>query len=78
MSLRPVPLARSDVCMAWQADGCGFDPHARHILSWRFGHEKKKYDHSLPLLIQEGPQWSVTGERMRTIKSTGKLPRRLA
>ena len=29
-------------------DGRGFGPHARHILSWRFGHEKKKKRYSLP------------------------------
>ena len=37
----------SSVGCAWQADGCGFDRHARHILSWRFGHEKKNVDYSL-------------------------------
>ena len=47
MSLRPGALARSDARTSWQADGCGFGPHARHILSWRFGHEKKIYDQSL-------------------------------
>ena len=31
------------------ADGLGSDPHIRqNILSWRFGHEKKIYGHSLP------------------------------
>ena len=30
-----------------RVDGRGFGPHARHILSWRFGHEKK-LRYSLP------------------------------
>ena len=53
-------------------DGRGFGPHARHILSWRFGHEKKntifspfKKD-SCQLLAKE------------YVLSTCKLPRRLA
>ena len=25
---------------AWQASGLKFDPHVRHILSWKLGHEK--------------------------------------
>ena len=25
---------------AWHANGSEFDPHVRHILSWRHGHEK--------------------------------------
>ena len=25
---------------AWHASGPEFDPHVRHILSWRLGHEK--------------------------------------
>ena len=65
-------LARSDAHTAWQADGCGFDLHARHTLYWRFGHEKNSTTIlSLPL-IQEG-QLSVTDERCAL--STGKLPR---
>ena len=65
MSLRSDALARSDARTAWKAVGRGFDPHARHILSWRFGHEKNSVTIlSLPL-IQEG-QLSVTGERMCT------------
>ena len=31
---------------AWHASGPEFDPHVRHILSWRLGHEKKFYGHS--------------------------------
>ena len=31
---------------AWHANGPEFDPHVRHILSWRRGHEKKFYGHS--------------------------------
>ena len=41
------------------------DPHARHILSWKFGHEKiSTFIIPLPL-IQEG-HLSVIGERMCT------------
>ena len=65
ISLRPGMLARSDALMAKQADGCGFDPHAWHIFSWRFDHEKKSTTIlSLPL-TQEG-RLSVTGVRMCT------------
>ena len=49
-------------CAYRLVDGRGFGPHARHILSWRFGHEKKNYD---ILSLQEG-QLSVTGERICT------------
>ena len=42
---------------AWHANGPEFDPHVRHILSWRFGHEKNFYD-PLPLIQEE--QLSVT------------------
>ena len=50
---------------AWHASSPKFDPHARHILSWRLGHEKISTA-ILPLpLIQEG-QLSVTGKRMGT------------
>ena len=48
---------------AWQASGPEFDPHVRHILSWRFGHENISTAILLLLLIQE-EQLSVTGERM--------------
>ena len=38
---------------AWHASGFEFDPHVRHILSWRFGQEKISTA-ILPLpLIQE-------------------------
>ena len=58
-------LARSDARMAWQADGYGFDPHAWHILSWRFDHEKNSTTILFLPMIQEG-QLSVTGIRMCT------------
>ena len=61
----PDALAWSNAHSAWQADGCGFDPHARHILSWRFGHEKNSTTILSRPLIQEG-QLSVTGDRMCT------------
>ena len=50
---------------AWHASGPELDPHVRHILSWRLGHEK----HSkaiLPLPLIQEEQLSVTGERMCT------------
>ena len=31
---------------AWHASGPEFDPHVRHILSWRYGHENIFYGHS--------------------------------
>ena len=50
---------------AWHASGPEFDPHVRHILSWRLGHENISMA-ILPLpLIHEEPL-SVTGERMCT------------
>ena len=60
---------------AWHASGPEFDPHVRHILSWRLGHEKLSTA-ILPLPLIQEEQLSVTGERMCT--NTGKLPRRLA
>ena len=48
---------------AWHASGHEFDPHVRHILSWRPGHENiSKAILPLPLIQEE--QLSVTGERM--------------
>ena len=42
-----------------------YDPHVRHILSWRHGHEKISTAF-LPLLLFQEEQLSVTGERMCT------------
>ena len=42
-----------------------FDPHVRHSLSWRLGHEKKSTA-ILPLPLIQEEQLSVTGERMCT------------
>ena len=50
---------------AWHASGLEFDSHVRHILSWRFGHEKISTA-ILPLPLIQEEQLSVTGERMRT------------
>ena len=48
---------------AWHASGPEFDPHVRHILSWRLGHENiSTAIFPLPLIQEE--QLSVTGERM--------------
>ena len=50
---------------AWHASGPEFDPHVRHILSWRLGHENISTA-ILPLLLIQAEQLSVTGERMCT------------
>ena len=50
---------------AWHASGPGFDPHVRHILSWRLGHENISTA-ILPLPLIQEEQLSVTGERMCT------------
>ena len=50
---------------AWHVSGPEFDPHVRHILSWRLGHENiSTAIFPLPLIQEE--QLSVTGERMCT------------
>ena len=63
---------------AWHASGPEFDPHVRHILSWRLGHENiSTAILSLPLIQEE--QLSVTGKRMCTkyvlVNCLGGLPR---
>ena len=50
---------------AWHASGPEFDPRARHILSWRLGHENISTA-ILPLPLIQEEQLSVTGERMCT------------
>ena len=50
---------------AWHASGPEFDPHVRHILSWRHGHEKNSTA-ILPLPLIQEEQFSVTGEGMCT------------
>ena len=50
---------------AWHASGPEFDPHIRHILSWRLGHENISTA-ILPLPLIQEEQLSVTGERMCT------------
>ena len=50
---------------AWHASGPEFDPHVRHILSWRLGHENVSTA-ILPLPLIQEEQLSVTGERMCT------------
>ena len=50
---------------AWHASDPEFDPHVRHILSWRLGYETISTAILLLPLIQE-EQLSVTGERMWT------------
>ena len=59
---RPGAVARSEACKLGMQAAPEFDPHVRHILSWRLGHEKM----SVAILpLQEG-QLSVTDERMCT------------
>ena len=50
---------------AWHTSGPEFDPHVRHILSWRLGHENISTA-ILPLPLIQEEQLSVTGERMCT------------
>ena len=50
---------------AWHASGPEFDPHVRHILSWRLDHENISTA-ILPLPLIQEEQLSVTGERMCT------------
>ena len=50
---------------AWHASGPEFNPHVRHILLWRLGHENISTS-ILPLLLIQEEQLSVTGERMYT------------
>ena len=49
----------------WHASGPEFDPHVRHILSWRLGHVNISMA-ILPLPLIQEEQFSVTGERMST------------
>ena len=50
---------------AWHASGPEFDPHVRHMLSWRLGRENISTA-ILPLPLIQEEQLSVTGERMCT------------
>ena len=50
---------------AWHASGPEFDPHVRHILSWRLGHENISTA-ILPLPLIQEEHLSVTGGRMYT------------
>ena len=50
---------------AWHARGPEYDPHVRHILSWRLGHENISTA-ILPLPLIQEEQLSVTGEGMCT------------
>ena len=60
---------------AWHASGPEFDPHVRHILSWRLGHENISMAIlSLPLIQEE--QFQLLAKECAL--STGKLPRTLA
>ena len=50
---------------AWHASGPEFDPHVKHILSWRLGHENISTA-ILPLPLFQEEQLSVTGARICT------------
>ena len=50
---------------AWHASGPEFNPHVRHILPWRLGHENISTA-ILPLPLIQKEQLSVSGERMCT------------
>ena len=50
---------------AWHTNGPEFDPHVRHVLSWRLGHEKISTT-NLPLPLIQEEQLSANGERMCT------------
>ena len=50
---------------AWHAGGPEFDPHVRHIFSWRLGHQNISTA-ILPLPLIQEEQLSVTGEGMCT------------
>ena len=50
---------------AARSEASSFDPHVRHILSWRLGHENISTA-ILPLPLIQEEQLSVTGERMCT------------
>ena len=49
----PGAVAQSESVSAWHASGSEFDPHVRHILSWRLGHENISTSILLRPLIQE-------------------------
>ena len=49
----------------WHASGPEFDPHVRHILSWRLGHENISTA-ILPFPLIQEEQLLVTGERICT------------
>ena len=58
-------VARSEASPLGMQAAPEFNPHVRHILSWRLGHENiSTAILSLPLIQEE--QLSVTGERMCT------------
>ena len=59
---------------AWHASGPEFDPHVRHILSWRLGHENISMAISLFRWFKKSSCQLLAKE---CALSTGKLPRRL-
>ena len=67
LCLHSLPISGSSIGseFAWHASGPEFDPHVRHILSWRLGHENISTA-ILPLPLIQEEQLSVSGERMCT------------
>ena len=58
-------VARSEASSLGMQAAPEFDPHVRHILSWRLGHENISTA-ILPLPLIQEEKLSVTGERMCT------------
>ena len=61
----PGAVARSEANSLGMQAAPEFDPHVRHIFSWRLGHENISTA-ILPLPLIQEEQLSVTGERMCT------------
>ena len=57
---KPGAVARSEACLLGMQAAPMFDPHARHILSWRLDHENTTTA-ILPLPLIQEEQLSVTG-----------------
>ena len=65
INYKPGAVARSEASSLGMLAAPEFDPHVRHILSWRLGHENISTG-ILPLPLIQEEQLSVTGERMCT------------
>ena len=65
LHFRPGAVVRSEASSLGMQAAPEFDPHVRHILLWRPGHENISTA-ILPLPLIQEEQLSVTGERMCT------------